>query len=94
LGLAYFFLLEFLARNMYLSDRLNQPGFACRTHHFLSLEEGTCPFCGAQLVPVDNVADEVIEPALLHGVELTLFEEKPELLEPYGGVAALAYVPA
>jgi hypothetical protein len=30
----------------------------------------------------------------LHRVELTLFEERPELVKPYGGVAAVAYVPA
>jgi len=87
-------MVDFLARHLYLSDQLREPGFACRTHHFLSLEDGACPFCGTQLLPVDNVADELIELALLHGVELTLFEERPELMEPYGGVAALAYLPA
>jgi hypothetical protein len=44
-------------------------------------------------MPVDNIADELIELALLHGVQLTLFEERPELMEPYDGVAVLAYVP-
>jgi hypothetical protein len=86
-------MVDFLARHLYLSDQLREPAFACRTHHFLSLEDGTCPFCGAPLMPVDNIADELIELALLHGVELTLFEERPELMEPYDGVAALAYLP-
>jgi peptide subunit release factor 1 (eRF1) len=82
---------RFLVSRLFLSARLAEPGYLCREHHFLSLHEGRCPFCDQELLPSENIVDELIEFARLHGVELTVVEERPELLDPYGGVAAVAY---
>jgi hypothetical protein len=84
---------RFLVRRLFVSVELTQPGCACRQHHFLSLWEGRCPFCGGELFPTTNVTDELIELARLHGVELMVVEERPELLEPYAGAAAVTYEP-
>lgn len=82
---------QFLVRRLLVSVELKQPGFVCRQHHFLSLEGGRCPFCGADLLPAGNIIDELIEFARLHGVELMVIEERPELLDPHAGVAAVTY---
>lgn len=63
----------------------------CRQHHFLSPEGGHCPFCGADLLPAENIIDELIEFTRLHGVELMVIEERPELLDLYAGAAAVTY---
>jgi hypothetical protein len=82
---------EFLIRRLYVSVTLRQPGYVCREHHFLSLEGGRCPFDDRELPPTENIVNELIELARLHGVELNVIEVRPELLEPYGGIAAIAY---
>lgn len=82
---------QFLVRRLFVSVELKQRGHVCRQHHFLSLERGRCPFCGADLLSVENIIDELIEFARLHGVELMVIEERPELLDPHAGVAAETY---
>jgi peptide chain release factor subunit 1 len=82
---------RFLTRTLLVSVALRRPGHVCRQHHFLSLGEGTCPFCGAVLLAADNLGDALVEFARLHGVEVVVVEEAPELLAAYGGVAAVTY---
>jgi hypothetical protein len=82
---------RFQVRWLLLSAALSSPGFRCREHAFLSLAEGRCPFDGTELSPSANLADELVEVAALYGVDLTLVQERPELLDPYGGVAGLLY---
>ena len=65
------------------------PGFVCREHHFLALQAGSCPFDGEALLPAENVIDELVEIARLHGVELMLVGQRRELLAPYEGAAAV-----
>jgi peptide subunit release factor 1 (eRF1) len=82
---------RFLVRELFVSADLTQPGYVCREHHFLSLEEAPCPFCQTELVATENLVDELIEFAGLHGVDVKVIELRPELLEPYAGVAAVTY---
>jgi len=82
---------RFRARRLFVSTELRQPGFVCRQHHFLSLHEGRCPFCNEELFPAENLVDELIEFARMHGVEVTLIEETPALLDHHVGVAAVTY---
>jgi hypothetical protein len=63
----------------------------CRRHHFLSLEPGRCPWDEEELLPIGNLADELVEFSIEHGVELLVVAELPERLEPYEGVAAVTY---
>jgi len=79
----------FLMRQLFLDDDLARPGFVCRAHHFLSLLPGTCPFDDQPLLPAENVVDELVEIARLHGVELMLVMHRQDLLGPYDGAAAV-----
>jgi len=79
----------FLMRRLILDNELVRPGYVCRDHHFLSLTSGPCPFDGQPLVPADNVVDELVEIARLHGVELMLVEQRRDLLAKYEGAAAV-----
>jgi peptide subunit release factor 1 (eRF1) len=79
----------FLMRQLFLDDRLARAGFVCRTHHFLSLTSGACPFDNQPLLPAENVIDELVEIARLHGVEVRLVTYRQDLLGPYDGVAAV-----
>jgi peptide subunit release factor 1 (eRF1) len=81
----------FQVRRLLVSDRVEQPGHVCREHHFVSLRGGTCPFCDRELLPVDDVVDELIEIAHLQGVELMLVTRRQDLLERWGGIAAVTY---
>jgi peptide subunit release factor 1 (eRF1) len=83
----------FLIRKLVLNQALHRNAFVCRQHHFLSLESTRCPFCNAELLPVENVVDEIVEIARLHGVNITVVENRPDLLEQYQGIAALLYAP-
>ena len=83
----------FLLRRLVVSEGFNQAGFVCKEHHYLSLHEGACPFCNKPLLPVKNVADEMVEIARLHGVRRTVLEQRPELLASYNGIAAVVYAP-
>jgi peptide chain release factor subunit 1 len=79
----------FLMRQLYLDDRLARAGYVCRTHHFLSLTAGPCPFDNQPLLPAENVTDELVEIARLHGVQVMLVMSRQDLLVPYEGVAAV-----
>jgi peptide subunit release factor 1 (eRF1) len=79
----------FLMRSLILDHELAAPGFVCRNHHFLSLKAGACPFDSEALLAAENVVDELIEMARLHGVEVMLVTQRPDLLAPYHGAAAV-----
>jgi len=79
----------FLMRSLVLDNELARPGYVCRNHHFLSLTAGLCPFDNQALLPAENVVDELVEVARLHGVEVMLVMQRPELLAPYGAAAAV-----
>jgi hypothetical protein len=79
----------FLIRQLFLDERLARAGFVCRNHHFLSLTAGACPFDNQPLLPAENVIDELLEIARLHGVDVTLVVYRQDLLGPYEGVAAV-----
>jgi len=79
----------FLMRQLFLDDRLARVGFVCRTHHFLSLTSGACPFDNQPLLSAENVIDELVEIARLHGVEVRLVMYRQDLLGLYDGVAAV-----
>jgi Bacterial archaeo-eukaryotic release factor family 10 len=79
----------FLMRRLVLDDELVRPGYVCRDHHFLSLNSGPCPFDGQALVPAENVVDELVEIARLHGVDVMLVEQRRDLLGKYDGAAAV-----
>jgi hypothetical protein len=79
----------FLMRQLYLDDRLTRAGYVCRSHHFLSLTAGPCPFDNQPLLPAENVIDELVEIARLHGVQMMLVMSRQDLLVPYEGVAAV-----
>lgn len=79
----------FMMRNLVLDNELVSPGYVCRDHHFLSLTSGSCPFEGQPLLTADNVVDELVEIARLHGVEVTLVGQRRDLLARYEGVAAV-----
>jgi hypothetical protein len=81
----------FLVRKLLVAENLREKGFVCRQHHYVSLQGGECPFCGLALLPVENVVDEIIEIARLHGVDLTLLEYRQDLLARYNGIAAITY---
>jgi release factor family 10 len=84
---------QLLARRLFIRGDLRQPGWICRTHHYLSLEPGQCVFDGAELLPVENIADELIEVARLHGMDVMVVSKRPELLDPFGGVAVVTLPP-
>src|SRR5437773_526583 len=79
----------FLMRRLFLDNDLARPGYVCREHHFLAVAAGSCPFDGRALVPAENVIDELVEIARLHGVEVMLVGQRRDLLVPYDGAAAV-----
>jgi hypothetical protein len=82
----------FLVRKLLVSENLHQKGFACREHHYLSLEAGNCPFDNSKLLAAENVVDEIVEVARLHGVEVQIIKYRQDLLAEYAGIAAIHYV--
>jgi hypothetical protein len=81
----------FFVRDLYVRDDLGEPGYVCRDHNWATLEPGRCPFDSSELVPVENIVDELIEMARQHGVSVTVVRQRRDLLDPYGGVAAVEY---
>jgi peptide subunit release factor 1 (eRF1) len=81
----------FLIRKLFVSEALHQKGFVCKEHHYLSLKAGNCPFDNTKLLPAENVVDEVIEVARLHGVEVSIIKRRQDLLSQYAGIAAIQY---
>jgi peptide chain release factor subunit 1 len=79
----------FLMRRLVLDDQLASPGYVCRNHHFLSLTPGSCPFDGLPLLARENVVNELVEFARLHGVEVMLVVQRRDLLDRYDGVAGV-----
>ena len=82
---------SFLVRELVIGENLRQKGYACKAHHYLSLEQTDCPFCGAKLVPAENIVNEIVELAYLHSVSLMIVEHRQGLLIPYDGIAAVTY---
>jgi hypothetical protein len=64
---------------------------ACHQH--MSLEPGRCPYDDEELRPVVDAGEELIHLAYLSGTERMLVTERPDLLEPYGGAAAVLHAP-
>ncbi|HEY4816019.1 MAG TPA: hypothetical protein VIH67_01220 [Candidatus Acidoferrum sp.] len=81
----------FLIRKLLVSENLHQKGFVCKEHHYLSLEAGNCPFDDTKLLAAENVVDEIIEVARLHGVEVLIIKHRQDLLAEYAGIAAIQY---
>ena len=80
----------FLMRQLYVNqDGVSGTGFICHEHHFLSLTPGACPFDNTPLQEASNLLDELIEMARLHGVDVMIVTQRPELLAPYDGIAAV-----
>jgi peptide chain release factor subunit 1 len=79
----------FLLRRLVLDDQLATPGYFCRNHHFLSLTSGPCPFDSLPLLASENVVDELVEFARLHGVDVMLVTQRRDLLARYDGVAGV-----
>jgi peptide chain release factor subunit 1 len=82
---------RFVVHTLVVSASLRERGFVCRGHHFVSLQEGTCPVDGAALLPVESVVDALVEMARLHGVKITLIDGHQDLMTKYAGIAALQY---
>jgi peptide subunit release factor 1 (eRF1) len=81
----------FLIRKLLVSEGLHQKGFACKQHHYLSLEAGHCPFDNSKLLAAENVVDEVVAVARLHDVEVLIIKHRQDLLVQYAGIAAIQY---
>ena len=81
----------FFVRKLFISESVSEKGFVCRAHHYLSLQESLCPFDNSKLVDVENIIDEIMEVAQLHGVEVMLIEQRQELMSKYDGIAAVKY---
>lgn len=79
----------FLMRQLFVSEDLSGTGFICHDHHFLALKPGSCPFDNRPLVEADNLIDELIEMARLHGVDVMIVIQRKDLLAPYDGIAAV-----
>jgi peptide subunit release factor 1 (eRF1) len=82
----------FLARRLFISRGTEKNGFVCRQHHYISLAAAACPFCGATLVPVSSVIDELVEIAQIHGIGLTIIEYRQDMMSKYDGIAGVTYV--
>jgi peptide subunit release factor 1 (eRF1) len=81
----------FFVRKVLLSEGVTEKGFVCRAHHYLSLEEGACPFDSSRLLGVEDIVDEILEVAWLHGVEVILIEQRRDLMSKYDRIAAVKY---
>jgi predicted N-formylglutamate amidohydrolase len=44
-------------------------------------------------MPVENVIDEIVEIARMHGVNVTMIEYRQDLMSKYDGIAGVTYVP-
>ena len=82
---------SFLIRKLVVGENLQQKGYVCKAHHYVSLEETDCPFGGAKLFPAESIVDEIIEIAYLHGIGIMIVEHRQDLLTPYDGIAAINY---
>ena len=82
---------SFLVRKLLAAQSLSHKGFVCGQHHYISLEAGDCPVCGARVLPVENVIDEMIEIARLHRVQTMIVEYREDLLAVYDGIAGVLH---
>jgi len=85
---------KFMAHTLVLNEGLGRKGFVCQGHHDVSLEGGECLVDGTALLPAENVIDELVEVARLHGVKVTMIEARQDAPAKYGGIVALQYVSA
>jgi peptide subunit release factor 1 (eRF1) len=78
-----------LIRRLFVSADLAPPGFVCPTHRYLALEPGSCPLGDEPLLAAENIVDELIEVARLHGAAVLVATDSKDLLAPYGGIVAV-----
>lgn len=78
-----------IIRQLFVNEGLIRPGYVCRDHHYLALEAGTCPFGGGELLPAQNLVNELIEVARLQSADVMVVRQRADLLEKHGGVAAV-----
>ena len=83
----------FLVRRLIVVCDAARAGFVCRRHQHMSLEPGRCPYDDEELRPVADASEELIHLAYLSGTERMLVTERRDLLEPYGGAAAVLHAP-
>ena len=66
-------------------------GAACPNDHHLALEPGPCPLCGAELEPVDDLIDEMVEEAIAQNAEIEHVFTRHEGFSEHGVGAILRF---
>ena len=52
---------RFIASMLFVKSNQQAPGYRCVTHDYLTLEPKQCPMCDKEVVPVNNIYDELVE---------------------------------
>ena len=81
----------FNVKKLWVSTNLDVKGYVCTNHDFMSLQPGKCPYCDRELVPSENLLDEIIKHVVKHNIDYFIFELNPEVLHEYGHIVALPY---
>jgi len=73
-----------------VNEGLHAPGRRCPQCGSLTIQEGACPYCRAELEPLGDVVEEVIKRAFLGNTEIRFIAgENKEALAEMGGIGAL-----
>jgi peptide chain release factor subunit 1 len=68
------------------------PGYICPQDHYLVLESGSCPVCGTQLEPVEDIVDEIVEETISQNGEIRHLYHHGDFLGDEGVGALLRFV--
>ena len=81
-------LMENRVATLIVAEGFETPGMRCPSCGYLGIKEETCPACGARMIRVPDVVDDIIEEAVEQGVRVEHVLEK-SLLEDVGYIGAL-----
>jgi len=81
----------FLLRKLWIDSNAVVPGYVCPNDHYLALEPQQCPICNTQLIPADNILDELTELAINYHIDMFTFDILPGALADFDGVVGLTY---
>lgn len=82
---------RFMIKSLFIEGGYRVEGYLCPRHHYLATQEDSCPYCEEKMLPVKNLADELVELAYSYNRDLYVFDRLDNALADYDHLAATLY---
>jgi Fe-S cluster assembly iron-binding protein IscA len=80
-----------LLRSLVIGMGYHQPGYQCDADRALSVHQSVCPVCEAEMRPIDDVYEELVQLARVYRLDLSVIAFEQARMDYYQGIAGEMY---